>query len=103
VITLARLLLAVLVLLCLRQPRRVGRRPVARATGAPDPGGIRQLVAGTGGRHLRPFVATDPTSEARDASTFGVLFLTLRPSGEDWRFSPAVGTFTDAGSSDCHA
>jgi acid phosphatase type 7 len=60
-------------------------------------------VAGTGGRHLRPFVATDPTSEARDASTFGVLFLTLRPSGYDWRFSPAVGTFTDAGSSDCHA
>ena len=74
------------------------------ASGAPDPvRGIRQLVAGTGGRHLRPFVTTDPASEVRDASTFGVLFLTLRPSGYDWRFSPAVGAFTDAGSSDCHA
>jgi hypothetical protein len=73
------------------------------ATGAPDPArGIRQLVAGTGGRHLRPFVATDPASEARDATTFGVLFLTLRPAAYHWRFSPAVGAFTDAGSSDCH-
>ena len=48
-------------------------------------------------------MTTDPTSEVRDASTFGVLFLTLHPSGYDWRFSPAVGAFTDAGSSDCHA
>jgi hypothetical protein len=47
-------------------------------------------------------MTTDTTSEARHATTFGVLFLTLRPSGYDWRFSPAVGAFTDAGSSDRH-
>jgi hypothetical protein len=41
-------------------------------------------------------------SEARDATTFGVLFLTLRPAGYDWRFAPAVGAYTDAGSAACH-
>jgi hypothetical protein len=41
--------------------------------------------------------------ETRNASTFGILALTLHTTGYDWRFSPAAGgTFTDSGSTFCH-
>lgn len=72
------------------------------ANGRPDPLGIRAFVVGTGGSGLRPFGAVLPTSEVRDAATHGVLELTLRPGGYDWRFLPIAGrTFTDAGSGTC--
>jgi acid phosphatase type 7 len=42
-------------------------------------------------------------SEARDADTFGVLKLTLRPEGYEWKFVPVAGeSFTDSGKSSCH-
>lgn len=65
--------------------------------------GIREIIVGTGGRSLRPFVPTDlRNSEAFDATTFGVLKLTLRPLGYDWEFIPAAGySFTDGGSDIC--
>jgi hypothetical protein len=71
--------------------------------GAPDPeNGIRQFVVGTGGANLRPFEELVPNSEARDASTHGVLRLTLREGGYDWAFLPVDGgTFTDTGSGTC--
>ncbi len=67
--------------------------------------GIREFVVGTGGASLRAFRATiEPNSEARDRSTYGVLKLTLRPSGYDWAFVPIAGqTFSDAGSAACVA
>ena len=64
--------------------------------------GVRQFVVGTGGRNLYPVLARDPGSDRVDTSTFGVLALTLRPDGYDWRFVPIAGsTFTDAGSAGC--
>ena len=72
--------------------------------GRPDPArGIRQFVVGTGGKRHDPFKDPLPTSEARDADAFGVLELTLRWGGYDWRFVPVDGgAFTDAGSGECH-
>jgi hypothetical protein len=65
--------------------------------------GIREFVAGTGGRSHYSFGTIQPNSQARNADTYGVLELTLRASGYDWRFVPEAGrTFTDSGSGTCH-
>jgi hypothetical protein len=64
--------------------------------------GLRQFVVGTGGHSLRRFPRIAPNSEVRDSSTFGVLQLTLGSDAYAWRFRPAVGSFTDAGSASCH-
>jgi acid phosphatase type 7 len=65
--------------------------------------GIREFVAGTGGKNHRPFGEPLPTSEVRNADSFGVLKLTLRADGYDWQFIPEAGkTFTDSGSGTCH-
>jgi hypothetical protein len=74
-------------------------------SGVADPAqGIREFVVGTGGRNLNDFKINPPPdiSEKRDASTFGVLKLTLHPSSYDWEFVPvAGGSFTDSGSDSC--
>jgi len=72
--------------------------------GRPDPAyGIREIVAGTGGREVRPFATLRANSEARNAQDLGLLQLRLRTDGYDWQFLPAPGgTFTDAGSAGCH-
>jgi calcineurin-like phosphoesterase family protein len=65
--------------------------------------GIREIVAGTGGKSHRPFADPRPNSEVRDDTAFGVLKLTLHAKGYDWQFIPEPGkTFTDAGSGQCH-
>lgn len=66
--------------------------------------GIRQFVVGTGGAALYPYEDDPlPNSEVRQASTHGVLKLTLHAGSYDWEFIPvAGGTFTDTGSSSCH-
>ena len=66
--------------------------------------GTRLIIAGTGGGNLRPFPNPPlPTTAVRNAETWGVLRLTLRPAGYDWSFLPVAGeTFTDAGSGTCH-
>jgi len=65
--------------------------------------GIREFVVGTGGKSHRPFGAPESTSEMRDTTTFGVLKLTLKPAGYDWKFIPEAGkSFTDSGSDNCH-
>jgi alkaline phosphatase len=77
--------------------------------GRPDPErGIREFVVGTGGEGHYQFGKPFPTSEARNAETFGVLALTLRPRGYEWTFVPAgarrgtPGAFADTGRSVCH-
>jgi hypothetical protein len=67
--------------------------------------GIRQFVAGTGGKNShRPVGAPQPNSEVRSGDTFGVLKLTLHPASYDWEFVPEAGkTFTDSGSETCHS
>jgi hypothetical protein len=74
------------------------------ADGRGDPErGIQEIVVGTGGKDLRSFDRPVPNSEIREAGTYGVLRLVLRPDGFDWRFLPVAGqTFTDAGSGTCH-
>jgi hypothetical protein len=65
---------------------------------------MREFIVGTGGDdHFAPFGASPPNGEVRDNSTYGILQLTLHPSGYDWQFIPASGgTFTDSGSGTCH-
>ncbi len=64
--------------------------------------GIRSFVVGTGGKNLTPFLWPRVGSVARGNETFGVLKLTLRPAGYDWRFMPVSGgTFSDVGTSRC--
>ena len=77
-----------------------------RPDGAADPArGIAQWVVGTGGKSLE---ATGTpglgSNRAAAAQTFGVLELTLKPGGYDYRFVTAAGspTFTDTGSANCH-
>jgi hypothetical protein len=66
-------------------------------------GGIRQFVVGTGGASHYQFGAVKPNSEVRDATTYGVLRMTLRPGGYDWLFIPESGkVFTDSGNGNCH-
>lgn len=65
--------------------------------------GIRQFVVGTGGGELRPFESVKRNSRVRNASTYGVLKLTLNPGGYSWRFVPVAGkSFTDSGTASCH-
>lgn len=64
--------------------------------------GIIEFVVGTGGAERRPFGTIKPHSLARNATTFGVLRLTLHAGSFDWRFVPESGkTFTDAGARSC--
>jgi acid phosphatase type 7 len=72
------------------------------ATGNASPRGIRSFVVGTGGKNHYAFARASLNSEVRNADTYGVLQMTLHPSGYDWRFVPEAGkTFTDAGSAAC--
>ena len=64
--------------------------------------GLREFVVGTGGKSLRGFPKVRPHSQVRDVSSFGVLELTLGSGAYAWRFRPAVGSHTDAGSARCH-
>jgi len=65
--------------------------------------GIREFVAGTGGKNHRPFEAAHANSETRNADTFGVLKLTLEPGKYRWEFVPVDGgTFRDSGEAQCH-
>jgi acid phosphatase type 7 len=65
--------------------------------------GIREFVAGTGGKNQRAFAEPQPNSEVRNNDAFGVLKLTLHSNGYDWQFLPIAGkTFTDSGSGACH-
>jgi hypothetical protein len=66
-----------------------------------DPDGLRAFVVGTGGKSLYGFGDPEPNSEVRIAA-FGILELTLRADGYDWRFISVGGTVEDAGSGSCH-
>jgi hypothetical protein len=65
--------------------------------------GIRQFVVGTGGRNFYEFSSVEPNSEVHNNDTHGILKLTLRPRGYEWKFVPEEGgSFTDRGSGSCH-
>ena len=68
-----------------------------------DDFGIRQFIVGTGGHSHARIFALLPSSEVVNNDTYGVIKLTLRPGGYDWKFLPEAGrTFTDEGSGTCH-
>ena len=65
--------------------------------------GIRQFVAGTGGRVLYKWEHKDPNSEVKNNETYGVFKMTLHDDGYDWEFIPVEGqSFKDSGSAKCH-
>lgn len=66
--------------------------------------GIREFVVATGGAPLDNTNDHAANSEAWEASTLGVLELTLHATSYDWQFVPvAGGTYTDSGTGSCHA
>jgi hypothetical protein len=66
---------------------------------------IREFVVGTGGYSLNTFKTTVANSEVRNANNYGVLKLTLHPTGYDWQFVAVDGTAdgkaTDSGTGSC--
>ena len=65
--------------------------------------GIREIVAGTGGRSHDLLGLATPNSEVRDWDTFGVLKLTLSAGKYAWEFIAEEGkSFHDSGSGVCH-
>lgn len=74
------------------------------ASGRLDPDGLRQFVVGSGGEDHRSIFAPmrRPNMEAGTDADFGVLALTLSPTGYSWRFEPVQPSlFVDAGSAAC--
>ena len=72
--------------------------------GRADPArGVRQFIVGIGGRGPHGFETVAPNSEFRTASVIGVLEMTLREGGYDWRLvrAPTSSVF-DSGSGSCH-
>lgn len=64
--------------------------------------GVRQFVAGTGGRSLYPTLGAARGSEVRNSATFGVLELRLGDGEYAWKFHGIPGTtFTDSGRDRC--
>jgi chitodextrinase len=65
--------------------------------------GLRSFIVGTGGANHTSIATIAANSQVRDATTFGILQLTLHPASYDWKFLPVPGkTFTDSGTGACH-
>ena len=65
--------------------------------------GIREFVVGTGGGSHYAFGTVRANSQVRNATTYGVLKLTLHPGSYEWKFVPEAGkSFTDSGTTSCH-
>jgi hypothetical protein len=75
--------------------------------GRSDPAkGIRQFIVGTGGAAPYSRATNEPNSEfflsGQDATPrFGILKLTLNPTGYQWEYIPTAGT-SDSGAGACH-
>jgi hypothetical protein len=65
--------------------------------------GIREIVAGTGGRSHDLLGFATPNSKLQNWDTYGVLKLTLSPAKYTWEFIPEEGkSFRDSGEGTCH-
>jgi hypothetical protein len=72
-------------------------------SGAADALGLREFVAGMGGKSHYPFGTILPNSQVRNNDTYGVLKFTLHDSSYDWQFVHEAGkTFNDSGSAPCN-
>jgi hypothetical protein len=73
------------------------------ADGKPDPKGVTEFVAGTGGASHYRFQNPEATSAARIAERNGVLRLQLTEQAYAWEFMDAPnGEVLDSGSGQCH-
>jgi acid phosphatase type 7 len=73
------------------------------ADGEAETKGIRQFVAGTGGRSHYKFRRPLPTSKVRITGRDGVLRLQLTEQGYAWEFTAAPkGEVLDSGNGQCH-
>lgn len=74
------------------------------ASGNANTNGITSFVVGTGGKDLRSFTSSAPSyTVVRNATSYGVLKLTLNATNAQFEFVPAAGsTFTDSGTIVCH-
>jgi hypothetical protein len=64
--------------------------------------GVRQFVVGGGGKNLRTMTG-EKNTEAKDASTFGALFLSLSPNEYSWTYTATYGgSYSDTGTTACH-
>lgn len=71
--------------------------------GADSSKGIIEIIVGTGGDSHMTFGTIQPNSLVQNATTYGVLELTLNATSFNWQFVPVAGsTFTDSGSQACH-
>jgi acid phosphatase type 7 len=65
--------------------------------------GIREIVAGTGGRSHTMLGIPRPNSEVRNDNTYGVLKMTLAAHSYKWEFISEAGkSFRDSGEDICH-
>jgi len=66
--------------------------------------GVREFIVGTGGAGLETPGAELPTSQVLNASTHGIIKLTLHNGTYDWQFrNDGESSFTDSGTASCHA
>jgi hypothetical protein len=72
-----------------------------KPSGAPDPNGIREIIAGTGGENHSIGAKLYPGTEVADGGHFGILEMTLHPAGYDWKFLSDTGSVIDSGSDVC--
>jgi hypothetical protein len=79
-------------------------RPQTPGSARDEERGIVGFTVGTGGGELVRFKSggAHPNSAARSDDAYGVLQLTLHPTGYDFRFHSVGGSYTDAGSRSCH-
>jgi hypothetical protein len=64
--------------------------------------GITEFTVGTGGIGFYPRTGTATNSVAYQASSYGVLRLTLRAGAADFAFIPTAGSYSDSGTVSCH-
>jgi Big-like domain-containing protein/fibronectin type III domain protein/calcineurin-like phosphoesterase family protein len=70
-------------------------------SGAPDPNGVTEFVAGSGGHGHQARQTTDSRLAASDFTHFGALRLALGSSGAEYQFVTTAGTTIDSGSIPC--
>jgi hypothetical protein len=77
------------------------RFPAMDGAGNANANGVQEIVVGTGGEDFFPM--TPKAGNVQIANVFGVLRLSLRPGGYDWRFVPIAGSSaSDSGTRSCH-
>ena len=65
--------------------------------------GVREFIVGTGGAGLEPPGTEAPTSQVLNATTHGIIKITLHNGSYSWQFiNNGESTFTDSGSANCH-